>query len=350
MSVPPAARFRIGFLDRPMRESFHRTAATDPALQVERIPLEQPQDAVVSALARCHGYYVMATRSELPRPFHVTRELLVRLPRLLLVVSYGAGYDTVDVDACTAAGVAVVNQAGGNAEAVAEHTIGLMISLLKRIPQTHTALVAGAVKRREAFMGRELIGRSVGLVGLGHVGTRTAHYLQAFNCRVIASDPYLDASTCKARGAEKVELAQLLADSDIVSLHCPLTSETRGMFGREAFAAMRPGALFITTARGHIHDEAALHAALASGHLAGAGLDVWAQEPPPADHPLLAHPAVLATVHTAGVTHESRERVGRMAAEAFIEAAAGRMPPRLVNPEVKARYVERWRAAFSAAA
>jgi D-3-phosphoglycerate dehydrogenase len=339
-------KFRIGCLDRPANEAFEPAARRDPALELDCIPLAQSAEAVAAALARCHGYYVRASRDELPKPFHVTAEFVARMPQLLLVASFGAGYDTVDVDACTNAGIAVVNQAGGNAEGVAEHALGMMLALLKRMPEAHVALQAGKVASRNALIGRELTGRTVGIVGLGHVGTRTAQLAAAFGCRVLAVDPYLDAATCKARGAEKVEMPQLLAQSDIVSVHCPLARDTRGMFGAAAYAAMRPGAIFVTTARGSIHDEAALHQALVSGHLAGAGLDVWEKEPPPAEHPLLAHPAVIATPHTAGVTHESRARVAQMAAEAFVAAAAGRVPPRLLNPQVLPRYGERWAAAF----
>ena len=350
MTASPSVPFRVGCLGRPLHEAFERTAGADPALAIDWIPLDQLQEAIFARLEPSHGYYVSSAKDELPSAFRVTPSLIARLPQLVLVVTYGAGYDTVDVDACTAAGIAVVNQAGGNAEGVAEHAIGMMLALLKRIPEAHLAMKAGGIKRREAFMGRELLGRTAGLVGLGNVGTRTAQLLRAFDCRVLASDPYLDAATCRARGAEKVELGELHARSDIVSLHCPLSKETRGMFGQAAFAAMRPGAIFVTTARGGIHDEMALHAALARGHLGGAGLDVWDREPPAPDHPLLSHPAVIASVHTAGVTHESRTRVASMAAEVFIAAAAGKPLPRLLNPEVASRYAVRWRAAFSAAA
>jgi D-3-phosphoglycerate dehydrogenase len=342
--------FRIGYLERPMHGAFDLAARADPAVSVERISLAQPRESIIAALGRCHGYYIMASRDELPAPFHLTPQLLSRMPDLLVVASYGAGYDTIDLEACTRSGIAVVNQAGGNAEAVAEHALGMMLLLLKRVPQTHIALRAGTVANREAFMGRELFARAVGLVGLGHIGTRMAQLLRAFGCRVLACDPYLDAATCRARGAEKAELGELLAAADLVSLHCPLTHETRGMFGRAAFAAMRAGAIFVNTARGGIHEEAPLHEALTSGHLGGAGLDVWEKEPPAAGHPLLAHPAVIASVHTGGVTHESRARVARMAAEAFVEAAAGRVPPRVLNPQALARYAERWRAAFRAPA
>lgn len=338
--------FRVGFLHRPMHEAFQEQARGEPALALECIPQDTAVDAVIAALARCHGYYVRASRDELPAPLHVRAPLLERLPDLLMAARYGAGYDTIDLQACTRAGVAVVNQAGGNAEGVAEHAVGMMLTLLKRIPEMHAAMRAGNAARREAFMGRELIGRTVGIVGLGHTGSRTAQLVSAFGCKVLATDPYLDAATCQARGARKVELPQLLAEADVISLHCPLTDETRGLFGRKAFAALRPGVIFVTTARGSIHDEAALHEALVSGQVAGAGLDVWEKEPPATEHPLLAHPAVIASNHTAGVTRESRERVGRMAAEAFVAVAAGKAPPRLLNPEVLPRFAERWRAAF----
>ena len=340
-------QFRVGYLSHVPHRSFLDTAAEHAALEVVRIALEQPEDSIIAALASCHGYYVMASRDELPHALHVTPTLLARLPELLMVGSTGAGYDTADPAACTEAGVLLVNQAGGNAEGVAEHAVGMMLALLKRIPEAHAAMLAGRAQRREALMGRNILGRTVGLVGLGHVGTRVAAILRtAFSCRILAYDPYLDAATCTARGAEKVELATLLAESDVVSLHCPLTPDTRGMIGAQAFAAMRPRAVFVTTARGHIHDEAALLAALESGHIAAAGLDVWAREPPPTDHPLLRHPAVLASQHTAGVSEESRANIARIAALAFADCAEGRMPPRVINPQVVNRFAARWREAF----
>jgi D-3-phosphoglycerate dehydrogenase / 2-oxoglutarate reductase len=343
----PARRFRVGYLSRVPHQSFLDTAAQEPMLEVVRIPLEQPEEGVFRALAGCDAYYVMASRDELPKPFHVGRELLARLPKLLMVGSTGAGYDTVDPAACTEAGVLLVNQASGNAEGVAEHAVGMMLALLKRMPEAHAAMRAGQARDRNALMGRDLRGRTVGLVGIGHVGTRVSEILRlAFGCRILACDPYLDAATVAARGAEKVEMPRLLAESDVVSLHCPLTPETRNLMDAAAFARIRRGAIFVTTARGSIHDEAALHAALTSGHVAAAGLDVWELEPPPTDHPLLALPNVIATQHTAGVTHESRANITRIAALAFADAANGRLPPRVINPAVVPRFAERWAAAF----
>lgn len=335
-------RFRVGYLSHLPHRMFLETAAGEPRLAVERIALDQPEPVVIAALAACDAYYCMASRDELPRPFQVHAGLLARLPRLLMVGSTGAGYDTCDPLACTAAGVLLVNQAGGNAEGVAEHAVGMMLALLKRMPEAQAAMRAGRARDRTALMGRELRGRTVGLIGLGHVGTRMAEILRlAFSCRVLACDPYLDAATIAARGADARDLPDLLAESDVVSLHCPLSPETHGMLAADAYARMRPGAILVTTARGSIHDEAALHAALASGHLAGAGLDVWAQEPPDPAHPLLALPNVIATQHTAGVTHESRANITRIAALAFAEAAHGRVPPRVINPAVLPRWRER---------
>ncbi|MBW8269198.1 NAD(P)-dependent oxidoreductase [Caldovatus aquaticus] len=344
------ARLRIGYLGRPPHPSFFEAARAHPELELVEIAPSESGEAMRAQLRSCHAYYVRASRQELPRPMHVTAEFLAAVPNLLAAVSSGAGFDPIDVAACTDAGVAVVNQAGANAQGVAEHAVGMMLALLKRMPETAAAMRAGRAEDRAAFMGREIAGRTVGLVGIGHVGTRVAAILRAaFGCRVLAADPYLDAATVAARGAEKVELPTLLAESDVVSLHCPYDATTRGMFGAAAFAAMRRGAVFVTTARGGIHDEAALLEALESGHLAGAGLDVWVDEPPPTDHPLLAHPRVIATQHTAGVTEESRRRIARYAVEAFAEIAAGRLPPRLQNPQALERYRARWAEAFGRA-
>ena len=336
-----ATKFRVAYIDRPMYPSFVAVLQARPEIELVRIDSARGDDPCAALLADCDGYYVQASRDELPLRWHVSPELIAAMPRLSVVASYGAGCDTIDVDACTAAGVAVVSQAGGNAQAVAEHAVGMMIALLKRMPESMLATRAGSVTRREAFIGRELSGKTIGIVGLGHTGSSTARLVRAFGCNVLAFDPYLDEATCAERGATKVGLAALLTESDVVSLHCPLTAETRGLFDGPAIATMRRGSIFVNTARGSICDEAALHQALSSGQLAGVGLDVWEREPPPADHPLLRHPAVMATPHMAGVTHESRDRVARLATEPFIEAAAGKLPTRLVNPEVAAAYSAR---------
>jgi D-3-phosphoglycerate dehydrogenase / 2-oxoglutarate reductase len=200
---------------------------------------------------------------------------------------------------------------------------------------------------RNALMGTEAQGKTIGIVGIGHVGRRIAELCKGlFAMKVLAHDPYLSSAEIAARGADKVELDELLRRSDYVSISCPLTKDNRGMIGAREFAAMQPHAYFITTARGFIHDEGALFEALRDKRIAGAGLDVWAKEPPPPDHPLLQFDNVLASPHTAGVTREARANMGRIAAEQILGALDGKRPPRIINPEVWPRYAERFQRAF----
>jgi D-3-phosphoglycerate dehydrogenase len=273
--------------------------------------------------------------------------LLARAPNLLIVSSNGAGFDPVDVAACTAAGVLVVNQSGGNAHSVAEHALGMLLTLSKRIIEADRALRRDPNVNRNALMGTEARGKTIGIVGIGNVGCRIAALCNGLlGMKVLAYDPYLTASEIVARGAEKVELDELLRRSDYVSISCPLTPDNRGMIGAREFALMQPHAYFITTARGFIHDEDALLGALRNKSIAGAGLDVWSKEPPPPDHPLLQFDNVLASPHTAGVTKEARENMGRIAAEQMLDALDGKRSPRIVNPEVWPHYAERFERAF----
>jgi D-3-phosphoglycerate dehydrogenase / 2-oxoglutarate reductase len=325
---------------------FDQLLGQDPSINLDVFPITGADEEGWKKLAQAHVYHLMAARDDLPRQWHVTDELLFRCPNLLCVSSSGAGYDTIDVDACTRAGVAVVNQAGGNAISVAEQTIGLMIAVSRRLCEQDRRLRNGERFSREDVMGYDISGRVLGLVGMGHIGTRVASLARAFNMTVIATDPYLSAQEIEQRGAVPVSMGELLARSDIVSLHCPRNKETMGMFDAQAFRTMKQGALFITTARGGIHDEIALAEALQSGHLRGAGLDVWAVEPPPADHPLLGLDSVVATHHTAGVSHDARFNIAKVAAHQIRSLANGNRPPRLVNPEVWPVYVQRFRQAL----
>ena len=314
-----------------------------PDLRVDRLANDSQAATAEPVLAQAHAYQIGATRDELAPAYHGTAELLARAPNLLLISSNGAGYDTVDVAACTAAGVAVVNQTGGNKEGVAEHVLGLMLALAKRIGETDRFMRARPDISRTAFMGHDILGMTVGIIGLGNIGGRVAELCRGlFQMRVLAYDPYLSADAVAARGAEKVELDALLRAADFVSINCPRTAETLNMIGAREYALMKHSAYFITTARGGIHDEAALAEALAAKRLAGAGLDVWATEPPDPDHPLLRFDNVLASPHTAGVTHESRRNMGRFAAEQMLDMLDGKRPPRLVNPEAWERYRDRF--------
>ncbi len=306
-------------------------------------PSQGDDAAAWAALAQAHVYHVSAAKDELPGQWFVNESLLQRSPHLLCVSSKGAGYDTIDVAACTRAGVAVVNQAGGNAASVAEHTFGLMLGVSRRMLECDRRMRREFGFSREDVMGQEIRGKTIGLVGIGHVGTRVAALAHAFGMDVLATDPLLEAAEISRRGATPVSLDDLLGASDFVSLHCPRNASTLRMIDARAFGRMKQGAIFITTARGGVHDESALVAALQSGHLAGAGVDVWDREPPPLDHPLLQMDNVFATFHTAGVTREARRHMATIAAEQVLTVLAGERPPRLINPEVWPAVQERYR-------
>lgn len=344
-------RFNVVRLDLPLDgASFDAIIAAEPKIDLLVRPACGDDSAAWQALSRAHVYHVSSARDDMPEAWFVAAPLLDRCPDLLAVSSYGAGYDTVDVDACTQAGVAVMNQAGSNAGAVAEHTLGLILGLSKRIAESDRRLRRGERFTRQDAIGFDLNGRTLGLVGLGHAGSRTARLACAFGMTVVASDPFVTPEEIACRGAEAVPLEELLRRSDVVSLHCPLNAQTSGLIGAAAFASMKAGALFITTARGGIHDEAALFAALSSRHLGGAGLDVWQVEPPAGNHPLLEFDNVLATLHTAGVTHDSRRQMASMAASQIVALAGGARPPRLVNPEVWPVYLQRFQKVLGRAA
>ncbi|MBS0558996.1 MAG: hydroxyacid dehydrogenase [Proteobacteria bacterium] len=334
---------RVFYVKYVAAPNFLEILGRRPDVQVSRLENDSPEAMAAPVLEAAHAYQVGAARDELDPKYHVTAALLARTPNLLAVSSNGAGYDTVDVDACTAAGVIAVNQAGGNKEAVAEHVLAMMLTLSKRIVETDRYMRRQSDIPRNDFIGHDLTGRTVGIVGLGNVGGRVAELCRGlFRMRVLAFDPYLDGETIAARGAEKATLDQLLAQSDYVSINCPRNAETRGMIGAAQYALMQKHAYFITTARGGIHDEAALAQALAAGRIAGAGLDVWEKEPPPHTHPLLAFDNVVVSPHTAGVTVESRTNIARVAAEQMLDILDGKRPPRLLNPEVWPAYRERF--------
>ncbi len=296
-----------------------------------------------AVLESAHAYQVGSVRDELPPPFRVDDSLFARTPNLLLVSTHGAGYDSVDVDACTRAGVLAVNQAGGNAEAVAEHVMAMMLCLTKRIVETDRFMRRQDNIPRVNYMGRNVLGKTIGVIGIGHVGTRVAELCRGlFQMLVLAYDPLLSATEIRQRGAESVDLDTLLRRSDYVSVNCPLNSKSRGLIGAREYALMQSHAYFINTARGGIHDEPALVDALRDRRIAGAGLDVWDLEPPPASHPLMQFDNVLVSPHTAGVTLESRKNIATIAAEQLLDVLAGKRPPRLLNPEVWPEYSRRF--------
>jgi D-3-phosphoglycerate dehydrogenase len=316
-------------------------------VRLDKLENDSPDAVADPIIGAAHVYQVGSARDDFAPKFHVHAALIAKMPNVLVVSTSGVGYDTVDVKACTDAGILVLNQAGGNREAVAEHALGMLIALSKRIPETNQVMRRERLVNRVAYMGNDVLGKTIGIIGLGNVGSRIAQLCRGlFAMQVLAYDPYLTEAACAERGAEKVALDELMRRSDYVSINCPLTAETRGMVGAPQFALMRKGAFFITTARGHIHDEAALADALRTKHIGGAGLDVWATEPPPCEHPLLAFDNVLVSPHTAGVTRETRFNMGKIAAEQVLDALDGKPVARKVNPEVWPAYAQRFGRQF----
>ena len=254
---------------------------------------------------------------------------IARARRLKIIGKHGVGYDNIAVEAARARGIPVVNTPGANADAVAELVLGLALACARHIVAADRVLRAGELARMPVPTGRELAGRRLGIAGFGQVGRRVADlFAHAFRTPIAAYDPGVAADSIRTAGATPVDsLDALLGESDIVSLHLPLTSATRGLIGARELALMPAGSLLVNTARGGIVDEAALAAALLRGRPAAAASDVFVTEPPPADHPLLALPNFIATPHIGAATAESLDRVGLLVVEQVLDVLAG-LPPR----------------------
>lgn len=306
-------------------------------IELTHLQFSSDQQANEDELVKMHGYQIMP-RTELDPRYLADSGFVERMPKLLAICSTGAGYDMIDVDACTDAGIIVCNQSGTNSEAVAEHVFGFILGLSKKIMVADRAMRTVDRVDRMAFDGRDIFGKTIGIVGIGQIGTRVATVAKAFNMRVLAYDPYVPATEMAARGAEDVDWETLFSASDFISIHCPRTTKTLNMIDAPAFALMKPSAFFISTARGGIHNEDALAKALINGQIAGAGIDVWWEEPTPMSHPLLQLDNVIATPHCAGMTHESMQQMGIKAAEQWQDIFAGKVPPRLVNPQAWTKY------------
>ena len=282
-----------------------------------------------------HIYQINASRDEVPIELQVNFEFLKKARNLTLVSSSGSGVDPIDIKQCSNFGILVVNQAGGNSEAVAEHCISMIISLLKRISELDRHLRVGWEGSRKDFIGQNLYSKNIGLIGLGNVGKKMAEICNlAFKCKVMAYDPYVDDKIFKLFKAKRCSLEEILTKSDIISVHVPLTPETKNMFNKNIFKMMKKGSIFITSARGSIHNEKDLFDSLDSGHISGAGLDVWQTEPPNSNNPLLKLQNVIATPHMAGVTIESRNKMGKFVSKQIYDLFNGKPPSRPINKEI----------------
>jgi len=251
--------------------------------------------------------------------------------RLKVIARYGVGVDRVDVAAATRRGIVVTNTPGANSAAVAELAVGLMLALGRRICRANQAIRGGEWPR---YGGIGLRGKTIGLVGFGSIGREVASRLASFGCRLLAADPYVQPDAAAGFPVSLVPLDDLLAASDIVSLHTAATAATAAMVNTGFLNKMKPGALLINTARGELIDEAALRQALEKKQLAGAALDCFCEEPPQPGHPLLQMPQVIATPHMGAHTDEAVNAMGRMALDACLAVLKGERPAHIVNPEV----------------
>ena len=280
------------------------------------------EDELIATIADYDGLIV---RSETK----VTPKVLEAAAKLQVVGRAGVGYDNIDIDSATAHGVIVVNAPSSNTISAAEHTLALMLSVARHVPQAHSSLGGGEWNRRK-FLGSELRGKTLGIVGLGRIGSEVARRAAAFEMRLIGYDPFVAEEHGRHLGAEIVSLESLIEQSDIITLHTPMTDSTRSLIGKSELAKMKQGAILINCARGGLVDESALRAAIDDGHIGGAALDVFIAEPPE-DSPLFRHPNVVVTPHLGASTEEAQSNVAREVAEQMIDVFEGRSPRYAVN-------------------
>jgi autoinducer 2 (AI-2) kinase len=300
-------------------------------------------DALLEAL---RGFHVLVTEIDV-----LDAKTLLASPELRFAAICRGDAVNCDVPACTALGIPVIHTPGRNADAVADLAVGFVLMLLRRLPEAtrylretpHEAGNMAAVGRAfGSLRGRELWHKTIGLVGLGAVGRKVVERVRPFGARCIAYDPFLDPDRVRLAGCEPVSLDQLLAESDVVSLHAAVSDASRGLIGAAQLARMKPGSYLVNTARAALIDEAALAQALRAGPLAGAALDVFSSEPPGSDHPLLALPNLICAPHIGGNTEEISAHQGAIVASQLAGAIAGERPRHLLNPEVWASFD--WRA------
>ncbi len=250
----------------------------------------------------------------------VTQELIEAARQLKLIGRAGIGVDNIDVAAASRRGIVVENAPSGNSVTTAEHALCLLASLARHIPQADASMKAGKWEKKK-FQGTELMGKNLGVLGLGNIGRILAHRAQGLMMKVIAYDPFIGQEAAERLGVELVTLDELFSRADVISCHTPLTSETKGLIGDEAFAKMKPGVFIVNASRGGVIDERALLRALDGGKVAGAALDVFEQEPPPEGYELVSHPKVVCTPHLGASTEEAQEKVAVEIAEQVVAYA-----------------------------
>jgi len=281
-------------------------------------------------LAHLPGAHALVTRSET----NITRELIDAAPKLKVIARAAVGVGNIDVDYATERGILVINTPGKNTNSAAELTMGLLLAAMRKIVPAHGHMTEQRWDRH-TFTGTELMGKTIGIVGLGNVGHRVAGFANAFDMRVLAYDPYIADEVFDAHHARKVDLDTLVAEADVLTVHVPMTAETRGMIGPSHFARMKDGIVVLNAARGGIIDEQALLEGLRSGRVAAAGIDTWLVEPP-RDNPFRDLPQVVMTPHIGASTREAQLRVAESIADQTLRALRDEVVDYPVNmPRVK---------------
>lgn len=265
----------------------------------------------------------------------VDKEVLDAAPKLKLIARAGVGVDNVDIPEATRRGIIIMNTPDGNTVSTAEHTFGLMLSLARHVPEAHISMREGKWDRK-SFGGVELRGKTLGIVGFGRIGRAIAKRAVAFEMTVLAYDPYVTPEQGKAAGAEMVTLEDLFSRADFITLHALLTDETRDLIRAESIAKMKPGVRIVNAARGALINEHDLADAIKSGKVAGAALDVYEQEPPQPDNPLIGLPGIIHTPHLAASTEDAQTVVAVEAAQLIVDALLKGVTNNVVNPAAKA--------------
>src|SRR5262245_13434545 len=297
---------RVSISDKLSDEGLAILAAAAPRLTADHKPGLSPEE-LKKILPEYDGLIIRSGTK-------VTADVIEAGKKLRVIGRAGIGVDNVDLGAATARGIIVMNTPEGNTVTTAEHAISLMTSLARQIPQATASMRAGKWEKNK-FNGKELFEQVLGVVGLGNIGSIVADRARGLRMRVIAFDPIVSDERAQRLGVDLVSLDELFKQSDVISVHVPLTESTRGLVGKDAFAKMKKGVLLVNAARGGIVDEAALLEAIQSKKVAGAALDVFAEEPPPKDHPLLAREEVIFTPHIGAATEKAQLNVAIAVAE-----------------------------------
>ena len=323
------AKFKVVLIDQGYGTSRYEqeiiTAAGGEFIDADKLPLTEK-------LRLCEEAEGIVLRR-----LTVTAELIKRFHKCKIIVRCGVGTDNVDVKAATEAGIIVGHVPAYCVDEVSTHAIALLLGCVRKIVSTHRQMEQGAwdVHRTDPIY--RLAGKTLGLVGFGNIGQAVARKLAGWELKLLATDPFVDPARAKALSVSLVDLDRLCREADYASLHVPLLPETQHLIGERTLRLMRRGAIVINTARGQVADGEALLAAVESGQLGGAGLDVFEEEPLPPDSPLRRHPRIIVTDHTAWYSEESQVQLQTTAAQEIVRVCTGGLPDSLANPEVLRR-------------